>query len=706
MPGVFFAYGELMHLHIDFETYSEVDIKKVGLDNYSRHPTTGVYCLAAALDDKPVKALSVRQSNRCPTSLQRLLAEGVQVFAHNAAFELAIWNNLMVPRYGWPQLKPEQTFCTMAMCYAMALPGALENAAAALGIQQRKDTDGRTLMLRMCKPLRWDKDGNAVWPWMVPHFTFKGEKLTYDEALKRLTAYCCQDVEVERGISKRAKPLSPNERKVWLMDYAINQRGVLFDPEAVTAGLKARDQIIEKLDAQMDKTTGGAVAKCSNIGALKDWAGDFGVLPDSLAKVELGELLEEDELPEVVRVAFELRREAGRATSVAKLDAMKRLAGEDGRVRNMKQYHGASTGRFAGRGLQPDNFPRDLPKPAHVADIMRALKNGSLDYIDMMYGPVMTVVSKVLRGFIVAAPGRQLIGGDFSNVEGRGLAWLAGEEWKLKAFRDFDAGEGPDVYCASYAKTFNVPVDAVGSAERQIGKVIELACGYQGGVGAFQTMAKLYNVVVEDTVADEAKVAWRLAHPRIKSYWYKLQEAAIAAVNDPAKMYVAGAPGRQVKFKKSGSFLWCLLPSARVLCYPYPEIHHDDYGPKLTYKTVPSPLEYGVYNKAKQEGRAYNGALVDAPGNSRLWCRTSTYGGKLAENINQGICRDVLTDCMLRLEAAGYPVVMHIHDEPVVEGNFAEPDRQKVEQIMRQQPLWAPDLPISAECWIAPRYQK
>jgi DNA polymerase len=395
------------------------------------------------------------------------------------------------------------------------------------------------------------------------------------------------------------------------------------------------------------------------------------------------------------------------------------------------QYHAATTGRWAGRGIQPHNFTRDLPEPHEVEDILASLREGRIRWLDIAYGEPSIMISKCLRGFIHAAPGKTFLGGDFSSIEGRGLAWLAGEEWKLEAYREIDADDDlPDMYERTYGVTFGIRPEDVTKLQRQIGKVEDLAFGYQGGVGAFRTMAKAGNILVVVKVTPEIarkaqkmglqvfteiqvdgfKRGWRDGNPKIKQYWYDLQDAAIAAVQRAGEITKAGARGREVFFRKRGSFLWCRLPSGRNLCYPYPDVREGEYGPFLSFKGVPDQIVWSIYKdwltNWKDKGKPNPTYIVDEPDNTRAWCRISTYGGKLSENVTQAVCRDILADAITRVEAAGFRVVVHVHDEIVCEGVFAEADRAEFEKLMTVVPAWAADFPISAGCWLSARYIK
>lgn len=666
-------------LHIDFETRGVLDLKEVGLHRYVTHPDTDVWCMAYAFDDKEPKLWAP------PFTLTgddlSYVAAGGTVFAHNAAFELAVWNNIMVPRYGWPVLKPEQTYCTMAQAYAMGLPGALENAALALGLNLLKDTEGRALMLRMARPRRIE-DGKPVW-WDEP------------DKLARLYAYCQQDVRVERALHARLLPLSEAERRVWLLDYKINQRGVAVDVETAKAAVAMSEVVKDRCNTELSKITQGAAQTVTALAPFKEWMAAQGVPVESLAKQDVVDLLDTD-LPPAVARALTLRQEAGKA-STAKLDRVVASVGEDNRLRNMYQYHGAGTGRWAGRAVQTHNLPRDMPPPEQVERILALVRDGNYEAIDALYGPPLTMISKCLRSFFVAPEGKVLVGGDFSNVESRGAAWFAGEEWKMQAFAAQDDGTGPDVYRLGASKLLGIPVDQVTPEQRQAyGKVPDLAFTYQGSVGSGHQMGKVYGVKATDEEWSERCTAWRSKHPKIKQVWYDIQKAAVNAVRNPGAVYACGYPGRQARFRTAGSFLWCLLPSGRAICYPYPKLLEGDFGPQLTYMTVPN------------EDTKRKGKIIHDPQNSASWARVATYGGSLFNNIVQGFSRDLLAHVMLELDAKGASIVLHTHDDCNIEvpEEKAEAARAGMEQIMRTPPAWAAGFPLFAKCSIMRRYGK
>ena len=662
----------------DLETYSKVNLKTAGLDVYSRDPSTGIHCFSFGSTQDDIKTWIEGQP--FPEEMREHLAAGGIFTAWNAAFEISLWLNCAVRKYGWPVLPVEQVQCSMAQAYAMALPGALENAGPALGVSQRKDAVGKRVMLMLAQP---KADGTM---WRPEHDPAK---------FRQLYEYNRQDVRTELSIRERLMELSENEQRIWHLDWAVNNRGILVDLLAIGKGLALVAQEKLRLDREILAVTSGVVGSCTEVQLLVKWIKSQGVKITGLAKADVLDALGGDDLPPQVRIALELRKEAAKS-STAKLVAMRDRAAGDGRIRGIHQYHGASTGRWAGRGVQTQNLPRCRPgiKPQDVEDIIAHL--GSREYVDTFYGPTLDALSDSLRGMIIAPPGKDLVAVDLKSIEAVVLAWLAGEQSVLGTY-----ARGEDLYIAAAAKIYHAPAASIDKKDprRQIGKVSVLACGFGGGVGAFQSMAKVYNVKVPDAEAEQIKVAWRKAHPLIVAYWGELEAALYTLTSGrPMTVGLGYGPGRSVTFKKAGSFLWCQLPSKRVLCYPYPEIREvttpwGEDKDALTYMTVVSNV------KAK---------ILPDPASSGTWKRISTYGGSICENVVQAVARDILADALLRFEQHGAKIVMHCHDEIVVEVDHDAPEDtvKKFETLMTVTPSWAIGLPLAAEGWRGRRYRK
>lgn len=343
-------------LFLDFETRSAVDLKKCGAEVYARHPSTEVLCIGYAFDDEPSE---VWNGELIPPSFSNYFFEGAKIVAHNAPFELTIWNNVCVPKYGWPELKPEQTICTMAMAYAMSLPGSLEKAAAAVGLEDQKDMVGHRTMLQISKPKDFTPDGEPIW---------------WDDAdkLQKLYAYCKQDVEVERKLFHRLVQLSQSEKEIWLLDYEINQRGVRVDVRLVEKCLEVVSFETQRLNKKISEVTQGQVPTTQSVAALTAWVKSRGVEVDSVAAADVVELLDLETLPNDVREAL-LCRQEGSKSSTAKLQKMIDFVADDGRVRGMFQYHGAGTGRWAGRNIQFQNLPRPKLKQEEIEEVFELL---------------------------------------------------------------------------------------------------------------------------------------------------------------------------------------------------------------------------------------------------------------------------------------------------------------------------------------------
>jgi DNA polymerase bacteriophage-type len=664
-----------MRLSGDLETYSEIDLRARGLHNYATHPSTGIHCFSYGFTPDDIQTWT--EGEKFPGVIYDHIAHKGIFTAWNAAFEIALWNECAMHKYGWPRLPVEQVRCSMAAAYAMGLPGALENVAPALGLEQRKDAAGKRIMLQLAQPR---EDGTFWRPWGDP------------EKFERLYSYNRQDVRTEMGVLDRIMELSPGEQEIWQLDYKINQRGIMVDLPSIDRAIRLVDQEQLRLNAEMLRVTEGVVGKCSEVQMLVKWIRSQGVEIKGVAKADVLDALADETLPGNVEAALQLRKEAAKS-STAKLVAMRERASSDGRVRNLHQYHGAATGRWAGRGIQVQNFPRTRPdiKPEDVVDIIANL--GNRDYIDTMYGPCMDALADSLRGMLMAAPGHDLLAVDYAAIEARVLAWLAGQEEVLDIFRTHGK-----IYEHAAAGIYHVSLDEVTKAQRQIGKVAVLALGYGGGVGAFQSMARNYNVKVPDAEADQIKVAWRQAHPKIVQYWYDLENAAITAVLDGGK-HTAGVKGREVIFLKNGSFLWCRLPSGRALCYPYPEI-----------RTVQTPWgdlkEALTYMTELDSSQRKSSKVLDDPAAHGAWQRISTYGGSLAENVTQAASRDLLADALLRFSQRDATITLHVHDEIVCEIPKGSMSVKEAEQLMCVLPAWAEGLPVGAEGWVGPRYRK
>lgn len=674
-----------------------VDLKKTGVYVYAADPTTDIWWLVYAFDDGPLQ--SWRPGQPIAKDLADHICAGGIMAAHNASFERAIWHAIMTPRYGWPEPAVEQWRCTMVMAYAMALPGALEHVGPALNTGFEKDMAGNRLMKAMMRP-RKPKKGEVV-----AGLVWRDGP----EDVDRLGKYCGADVEAERAADKRLVRLRKSELDLWHLDQKINDRGVPVDAELCNKALAIVERHMKNLDGQMAKITDWEVTACSNVNQLKVWLKRQGVqlgeklntktmlYAETLGKEIIAEILARQDISPAARRALQLRQEGGKA-SVDKIDALLNGMSADGRARGLLQFHAANTGRWGGRRFQPQNILRpdeSFDVGGAIDVILKYDTTRAMEILDTLFGAPITCISYILRGMIKAEPGKKIVAADLANIEGRMLAWLAGETSKLKAFANYDRGEGHDLYKIMAGGILGKDPKDVTKEERQAyGKVSELACGYGGGVGAFQTMAHTYGVKMTDEQADEIKRGWRDENPRITQFWSDADDAAIRAVLTPGKVADAG----KVRFKSNGSFLWAQLPSGRALCYPYPKVMDlptpwGQVKPTLTFKTVPN-----VSNTRK---------IVHADqSNTSKWARIQTYGGAIVENLTQAAARDILADGMVRLEANGYPLILTVHDESVSEVPENYGSAEEYEQIMSELPPWAAGLPVAASGFEDSRYRK
>lgn len=636
-------------LRIDYETLSPVDLKKTGLHIYADHPETDAWCMGYAFDDEEVQIWIAGEE--LPERIRKHVEDGGLVGAWNATFELQIWNKIMVPRYGWPVLAPKQCRCTMMMSGAMSLPLGLDQAAEAIGLDHKKDKKGYMDMLRMSKPRKTivDEDtGEITYTWW-----------NEPERMERLYSYCKQDVAVERAMAKKLKPLSRFEQNLWRLDQKINNRGVPMDIASVKAMQAWAGEERGRLNIRMKEVSGGAVKSCSDVVGLTTFAG-----VTSVAKAQLAEDISSMKKGPK-RLALKLRREFAK-TSVKKLEAILIGTSVDQRMRGIFQMYGAiSTGRWGGRRVQPQNLTRPAYGVEHE-EIERRI--AELDFSSLQD------VADCLRALFAAPEGEAFVCADFSSIEAMVIAWFSNQEDVLEVFR-----RGEDIYKHTATGLFPwVDYDEVNSEQRQLGKVACLALGFQGAVGAFNSMASNYGVSLPDQQVKNIVRKWRESNGRIVDFWYHMERGATKAITRKGTVVEVG----MVSFEHRHGHLWMTIPSGRKLCFPLAKVSivHRPWGSGL--------------------GITYMG-LNRVHGVERL----NTYGGKLVENCVQATARDILAEAIFRVERAGYAVVMHVHDELVAE----LPDGGSLEEfssLMAHKPDWAKNIPLAAHGWVGRRYRK
>lgn len=651
------------YLSIDFETRSTTDLRRTSVYRYAEDPNTDIWCMAYAVGDYHPRLWL--PGDPPPAALVEWVEEGRPLRAWNAQFERIIWRFILGPRYGFPRVRRDQWYCTQAEALAQNLPAALGKAARVLGTPA-KDAGGRRLMLQMAKPRKIDDDGTIIW-WDV------------DEKRESLYEYCRQDVVVERAIARKIRRLPAVERETYLLDQLINDRGVAIDMALVEAAQKVSSTELARVNDELREITGGAVEAVTRVPDMTAWLDERIGMPN-LQKATVRDKLEEEDLPEDARRVLLLRQEAGKS-SVSKLDAFERWVNSDGRCRGMLQYYGASsTGRWAGRGPQPQNLLR--PEVDDVEDYIPAVLDEDVGWILGQGEDPMTVLASLLRSCIIAAPGHRLMGIDYSQIEARITAWYAEQEDLLDAF-----ARGEKVYEQMAEVIYGIPADEVekDSRERQVGKGAVLGGGFQMGWEKFQ--GQIYTqtgIWLSDTEAEEAIEAYRAKNWRIKQFWYEIEDAATQAVCLPGKVFGVGR-NRSIKYTVRNNVLWCRLPSGRFLAYSLPAIEEREvpWG-----GTQPSLTFAGINSYTKK------------------WERMALYGGWLTENVVQAMARDLLRDGMFRLEDAGYKTILTVHDEILLEVPEDFGSLQEAESVMSEVPEWALELPVAVEGWEGERYRK
>lgn len=632
-----------MNVHIDFETYSECDLQECGAWVYSKHPSTRVLCVAYGSDINEIQ-LSEFHPIHVKNICQEFIEKGAVIHAWNSFFEWCIWHNtLKLPSHPLHLWRD-----TMAKAAAASMPLGLEKCGAAL---------------KLPKELAKDKRGKQLIQWLsVPH-----EKNNDPKLLREMGEYCKQDVRAEIAIDRKLLDLSEKEQKVWELDQLINIRGIPLDMPFVQAACKLLNEKNRQLDSEIFDLTRGAVNSGTEVGRIKKFLN-----VKTLNKQDIDTLSKNNRLSENQSKVLDIRKQQG-LTSLAKYKTMALMGCEDDRAHGCFQYHVAGTGRWGGRGFQPHNLVRSsISEP-----VTAALTTLDLDDLECCSIDVFKSLSKGLRGAIRAAEGKELFVADFSSIETIVTGWLAGEKKVLDTAR----GDGK-FYERAAADIYNKSYTNITDEERQIGKIAELSLGFEGGYRAFLKMASAYGVTsITQERAESIKQKWRESRPNVVSMWKKLDKAAKQAVTNTGVAFPAkGFLGAEIVFKVKGSFLFAKLPSGRLLSYAYPKLEEGDFGPQVTY--------YGVDPKTKR------------------WAKTHSYGGKWMENCVQAVARDLLVNGMLNVEAAGYQIVLHVHDECVSEREIGEGNLAEYLKLLTAPPKWAKDCPIKAKGFVTKRYRK
>lgn len=688
----------------------EPGLRAVGANVYARHPSTEVLCLAFNLKDGVGPQVWL-PGMPLPQNLFDYLATGGPIRARYSMFEYLIWHHVLHVRQGWPELPFWQLRDSAARCRAYSLPGSLEDSAIVMGALQKKDPAGKRLIKKLSVPRAPTKHNRTLrlHPKQAP------------EDAAAFYRYCVQDIATDDSVCERIPDLTPDELETWVLDQDINARGVYVDREGLENLIAIVDQAKARYPAELIQITDGFVQSSDSIIRMKEWLLYNGLPLPNLQSETIKEALKQN-IPDNCRRVLEIRATLS-STSVAKLYMMHRQLTDDNRLMDMFTFCGADrTYRFAAHGPQPHNIPKKGPKvqkcwcgqiyarkfdncsscgtaattgSTHVEwsveaseAVLETAKSRDLDLMVSTYGDVLSAISGAIRGLYCAAPGHELISSDFSAIEAVVLAMLAGEQWRIDVFRTHGL-----IYETSASKITGIPLQEFIDHKKatkehlpersQIGKPVELALGYQGGVGAMKAPSIRADKYLSEAEMENAKVKWRQASPMIVKLWYQLQDCAIAAVQQPGVEFAY----RGITYIMHEGTLYCNLPSGQTLKYHQAALEHDERFNRLK-------LTYWGWNTDGKRG-------------PRGWIKLDTYGGKLVENATQAIAGEILKYSMKSLARAGFPIVLHVHDEIVSDPVTGTRTLEEFESIMNVLPPWAVDWPVVAKGgWVGQRFRK
>lgn len=645
-------------LSCDIETFSDVDLIRCGVYKYADSPDFEMLLFAYAADDGDVHIIDIAGGEELPEKIiQAIKSDTVVKTAYNAQFErVCLSRYLKLPEGEY--LNPQSWYCTAVQAAELALPLSLADVGSVLGLERQKMTEGKELIKYFCVPCKPTKSNGNRTRNRPCHDINKWE--TFKK-------YCMRDVDVERQIADKLKmyPIRDEEHRLYVLDQIINDRGVLVDSELAEQAVKLNSIQTTVAVEQAYMITG--LENPNSVTQLKQWLKENGVEIESLSKKAVKSLADETDrdVSEMLKLRLLMAK-----TSVKKYEAVIRSVCSDNRVHGMMRFCGANrTGRWSGNILQPQNLPQNhLPDLTLARDIV---KDGDFEMLDMMFGNVPNVLSELIRTVLIPKPNHRFIVADFSAIEARVLAWIAGEQWRIDTFKN-----GGDIYCASASKMFKVPVEkhGVNGELRQKGKISELACGYGGSVGALKNMGAVEMGVQENELQGLIN-DWRNANPHIVRFWYEVGNAAMKAIKEKTTV-----PLGKLVFAYERGILFIRLPSGRRLSYIKPRIGTNRFGgDSITYMGI---------NSAKK------------------WDRLETFGGKLTENIVQGTARDLLANALINAANAGYDTVFHVHDEIICEVPNGYGSVDELCRLMCIKTDWADGLPLNADGFECEYYKK
>jgi len=645
-------------LSIDIETFSTEDLARSGVYRYAEAPDFRILLFGYSVNDGPVQVADLASGGTIPAEILCALSDpAVEKNAFNASFERVCLSRLLrdmsLLREG-EFLSPVSWRCTMIRCAYLGLPLSLANAGAVLGLDKQKLTEGKDLIRFFCLPAK---------PSLLNGQSCRNGPSSDPERWKRFVEYNRRDVEAEMQIQERLRnyPVPDSVWQEYELDQEINDRGIQVDRELVDAALRLDDMSREELTAELSKRT--ALANPNSVSQIRQWLADHGSEAETLGKKQVAAMLQ-DANPEIREVLI-LRQQLAKS-SVKKYEAMRNTVCRDGRIHGMFQFYGASrSGRWAGRGVQLQNLPQN-----HLPDLDRAREtvlSGDYGILKTLYDSVPDVLSELIRTAFVPASGKFIVA-DFSAIEARVIAWLAGETWRTEVFQS-----GGDIYCASASQMFHVPVEkhGVNGHLRQKGKIAELALGYGGGTGALKSMGALEMGIPPEELQPLVE-AWRASNPNIVRLWWNVDRAVKTAIREKTAVHMG-----RLSFVYRSGMLFVILPSGRSLAYVKPRLGLNRFGAVS--------VAYQGLNAAKK------------------WDLIESYGPKFVENTVQGISRDLLCTAMLRLGKRR--IVAHVHDEVIIEKEPGD-SVEEVCRIMGECPPWAEGLILRADGYECDQYRK